>query len=76
VFKKRSAIPVQDWGKIHVRVAESSTPQDKKPAYVILSGADAGKFTDVSTNNYDCGCIFRSGRIESDLALIEVRGLK
>jgi hypothetical protein len=76
-FTAASAIPVQTRGKIHVPVADDADPQDKKPAYVILTGDDAGKFTDLEEgNNYDCGCIFRGGRVSGDLALIELRGLK
>jgi hypothetical protein len=59
-----------------VRVANSANPGDKKPAYVILTGGDAGKFTDAAGGNYDCGCFFRTGKAEDDLALIELRGLK
>jgi hypothetical protein len=75
-FAPTDAIPVQTRGKIFVPVADNADPQDKKSAYVILSGADAGKFTDVESDNYDCGCFFRGGRVSGNLALIELRGLK
>jgi len=71
------AVSVMTRGKIWVPVADNATPVDKEQAYVILSGADAGKFTDVSgSGKYDCGCYFRSGRIKGGLALVEVRGMK
>jgi hypothetical protein len=75
-YPKGVAVSVQRLGKIHINVADSASPDDKKPAYVILSGANAGQFTNESTSNYDCGCFFRSDRIDGNLALIELRGLK
>jgi hypothetical protein len=76
-FTASDATPVQTRGKIYVPVAENADPQDKKPAYVILTGENAGLFTDASGGgNYDCGCIFRGGRISGNLALIELRGMK
>ena len=71
-----ASVPVQTRGKIFVPVADSANPDDKKAAYIIRSGTDAGKFTDVSTGNYDCGCFFRSDRFDGSLALIEIRGMK
>jgi hypothetical protein len=75
-YPEAASVPVQTHGKIFVPVADTANPDDKKPAYVILSGADAGKFTDVVTGNYDCGCFFRSDRVSGNLALIELRGMK
>jgi hypothetical protein len=69
-------VNVMSFGKIIVPVADGAAPDNGKAAYVILSGTDSGKFTDVATNNYDSGCFFRSGRIEGNLALIELRGMK
>jgi hypothetical protein len=63
-------------GKVAVFVADSAKPGDLKPAYIITSGADAGKFTDASSGNYDSGCLFRSGFLESGLAVVEVRGAR
>jgi hypothetical protein len=63
-------------GRIAINVADTAAPGDKKPAYIILSGSEAGKFTDEASENYDSGCIFRSDRIEGDLAFIEVHGIK
>jgi len=71
-----TAVSLLTHGHITVRVAEGANPDNLVPAYVILSGADAGKFTHDSTNNYDCGCTFRSSRLEQSLALLEVNGLK
>jgi hypothetical protein len=57
-------------------VPVSVAVSDKQPAYVIYTpGATQGKFTNVSANNYDCGCYFRSNRTNT-LAILEVRGLK
>jgi hypothetical protein len=70
------SVSVMARGKIFVPTADASNPDDKKAAYVIMSGSDAGKFTDVAAGNYDCGCFFRSNRVSGNLALIEVRGMK
>jgi hypothetical protein len=75
-FPQVVAVPVLTFGKIYVPVADTAEPADKKPAYIILSGDDAGKVTDKENDNYDCGCIFRSSRISGGLALLEVKGLK
>jgi hypothetical protein len=76
-YPTATSVGVLARGKIHIRVADSAHPDDKKSAYIIMSGADAGKFTDASGGgNYDCGCLFRSGRIENELAMIEVMGMK
>jgi len=75
-YPNGALVNVMTHGQISVECAESASPDNLKPAYVIMSGDDAGKFTDVSTNNYDCGCLFRSSRIEGNLAFIEVRGIK
>jgi hypothetical protein len=69
-------VNVMTRGRIAVPVADDADPGNGKKAYVILDGDDAGKFTDVADGNYDCGCYFRSGRIEGNLVLIEVRGMK
>jgi hypothetical protein len=75
-FPVGASVPVQTWGKIVVPVAGGAKPADKKPAYVVLTGDDAGKFTEISAGNYDCGCFFRSGRLTDNLALVELRGMK
>jgi hypothetical protein len=60
----------QRWVPVSVAV------NDKQPAYIIYAaGATQGQFTNVSTNNYDCGAYFRSNR-SNDMAILEVRGLK
>lgn len=70
------AVNLMTKGHIFVPVAEGANPDNLKEAYVIMSGADAGKFTDEAAGNYDCGALFRSARMEGNLALIEVRGTK
>ena len=72
-----TAVNLLTHGQITVRVADNANPDNLVPAYVIMSGEDAGKFTHVSTGgNYDCGCTFRSNRIEGNLVVLEVNGLK
>lgn len=68
-------VNVMTHGKIFVPVADDADAADKKPAYVVLSGDDKGKFTDESSGNYDSGCVFRSDA-QDGLALVEVNGLK
>jgi len=75
-YPANTSVPIQTDGKVFVPVADNANPDDKKPAYIILSGSNAGKFTDVAAGNYDCGCFFRSDRFEDNLALIELRGMK
>jgi hypothetical protein len=69
------AVNVMDFGEIYVPVAEGVRPSDKEPAYIVLSGDNAGKFTDAADSNYDCGAFFR-GNEEDGLARIELRGMK
>lgn len=69
------AVNVMDFGEIYVPVAEGVSPLDKEPAYIILSGSEAGKFTNDDDGNYDCGAFFRSGE-EDGLVRIELRGMK
>jgi hypothetical protein len=69
------AVNVMDFGEIYVPVAESATPSDKESAYIVISGDDAGKFTDIASGNYDSGAFFRSN-VEDGLARIELRGMK
>ena len=69
------AVNIVKQGMLWVQV--ESTVNDKDPAYVSgVGGAGTlGKFTDVSTNNYDIGAFFRSNA-SGGLALLEVRGMK
>jgi hypothetical protein len=75
-YPATTSVSVMTYGKVWVPVADDATPDDKKPAYVILSGPDAGKFTDVASSNYDTGAFFRSERTDGSLALVELRGMK
>lgn len=74
-YPKKTAVNVMTHGEIYVPVAEDAEAADKKPAYVVLSGDDKGKFTDEASGNYDTGCVFRSDA-QDGLARVEVRGLK
>jgi hypothetical protein len=69
------AVNVMDFGEVYVPVAEGASPLDKEAAYIVLSGGEAGKFTNDDAGNYDCGAFFRSGE-EDGLARIELRGMK
>lgn len=74
-WKQGMSVSILRDGRLYV-LAES-TVADKDPAYISgLGGAGTiGKFTDVSTNNYDIGGFFRSN-VSSGLAVLEVRGMK
>jgi hypothetical protein len=63
-------------GIVAVNVAPGGDPAAYKPAYVIMTGDDIGKFTAEASGNYDTGAIFRSGEVEPGLAFLEVRGVK
>jgi len=75
-FPAGTAVSVMTHGQITVPVAKDARPDNLVPAYVITSGDEVGRFTHVAEGNYDCGCAFRSERLEGTLALIEVNGLK
>jgi hypothetical protein len=68
------AVNVMDFGEIYVPVADGASPLDKEPAFIILSGDEAGKFTN-DDDGYDCGAFFRGDK-EDGLARIELRGMK
>lgn len=74
-WKNKDSVSILNEGTIWV-LAESSVA-DKDPAYVsgIGGAGTVGKFTDVSTSNYDIGAYFRSN-VSGGLAVLEVRGLK
>jgi hypothetical protein len=75
-YPKGEEVNVVIHGTIAVNVAPGGDPAAYKPAYVITSGDDTGKFTSDATDNYDTGAIFRSGEVEPGLAFLEVRGVK
>jgi hypothetical protein len=75
-YPKGEEVNVVVHGQIAVNVVPGSDPAAYKPAYVITSGDDIGKFTADASGNYDTGAIFRSGEVEPGLAFLEVRGVK
>jgi len=73
-WKEGTSVSILREGRVWVPV--ESTVADKDPAYAVTVGAGTiGKFTDVSTSNYDIGGFFRSNA-SGGLALLEVRGMK
>lgn len=74
-YPPKIAVSVQTEHEIYVPVADGSSPADKKAAYIILTGEDAGKFTNEEDGNYDSGAIFRS-TAKDGLARVELRGMK
>jgi len=60
-------------GKIFVSCASSVL--EKAKAYIVyLAGATQGIINSTATNNYDCGCYFRSNE-SGNLAILEVKGI-
>lgn len=73
-WKNKDSINILKDGQAWV-VAESSVT-DKKAAYAVIGGTGTlGKYTNVSTSNYDIGGYFRSN-VSGGLAVLEVRGIK
>ena len=75
-YEKADAVNVLERGVILVAVTDNAVPSFGKPAYIVLSGADAGKWTDVATDNYDAGCVFYNTTAELGTAYVDVRGIK
>jgi hypothetical protein len=75
LYEALSSVSILAKGKLWV-LAESSVT-DKVAAYVsgIGGAGTVGRFTNVSTSNYDIGGYFRSN-VTGGLAVLEVRGLK
>lgn len=72
VLKKGVTISIMKKGKIWVRTAESANPVYGKPAYVVLTGEDAGKFTDSQGSNLDIGAVFGAEK-DTGIAIVELR---
>jgi hypothetical protein len=74
-YEPEDSVNVRDFGEIYVPVADDADPADKEQAYIILSGDEAGLFTNEADGNYDCGAFFRSNK-QDGLARVELRGMK
>ncbi|MDR2150120.1 MAG: hypothetical protein LBO67_04765 [Spirochaetaceae bacterium] len=74
-YPPKTTVNVQTEHEIYVPVADGSSPADKKPAFIILSGDDVGKFTDEEDGTYESGALFRSAA-QDGLARVELRGMK
>ncbi|GHU34527.1 hypothetical protein FACS1894172_14930 [Spirochaetia bacterium] len=75
-YQKTDAVNALERGVILVPITSTTVPAFGKPAYIVLTGADAGKFSDVSTSNYDAGCVFYGSQADLNTAYVEVRGIK
>lgn len=69
-YKDGDAVNVVRQGQLWVPVTVAVTADDT--AYIIASGADAGKFTNVSTNNIATGGKFRSSTTGAGLAKTDI----
>lgn len=72
VLKKGATVSVVKKGKIWARTATSANPVYGKPAYVVLTGEDAGKFTDTQGSNLDIGAVFGTEK-DTGIAIVELR---
>lgn len=73
-YVEYDAMNVREKGFIYVET--SVAVQSGQDAYVIwTSGANQGKFTNVSTDNYETGCKFRETITAAGVVLLEVNGI-
>ena len=61
-IRKSAAIGVMRYGRVYVAVATGATPAYGDDAYVVLSGAEAGYFTNSSTDTLAIKGRFLSGK--------------
>jgi hypothetical protein len=59
-------------GSVAMTVVAAVTVAPGEPAYVVASGADAGKVTNVSTSNIATGAVFGSAKVNDDLATVRI----
>ena len=59
-------------GSMAVTVVAANTPAAGDAAYIQAAGADAGKFTTTSTDNFDLGLVFGSAKKNDNLALVRI----
>lgn len=72
-IRKAASVGVMRYGKIYGRVKHGDTIAYGDAVYLIVSGADAGHFTSVSTNNVAIKGRFVSGvDVTADIAMIEL----
>ena len=64
------------WGRAWVRVADGVTPAYGDPLYLIKSGADAGRFTNVSAGNIAINGVFIGGLGTGDVAPVTLHNQK
>lgn len=72
VLKKGSTISVMRKGKIWARTAANAKPAFGKKAYVVLTGEDAGKFTEQEATNLDINAVFGEEQ-DTGIAIVELR---
>jgi hypothetical protein len=63
---------VLEWGRVWVRVPEGLTITYGEKAYLAISGADAGKFTNESAGALDVKAKFISAVDSGDIAAVEL----
>nr|DAO80794.1 MAG TPA: hypothetical protein [Caudoviricetes sp.] len=57
-IKQNDTVGILRKGKVWVKLASGATPSYKEKAYVVNSGDEAGKFTNVQGSNIDIGATF------------------
>jgi hypothetical protein len=71
VVKKGASVGIMRKGHIWARTATGATVTYGAAAYVVLTGADAGKFTDSSEDTLDIGAKFGNAS-DDGIAVIEI----
>ncbi len=59
-------------GSVAMTVVTAVTVAAGEPAYVVATGADAGKVTNVSTSNIATGAVFGSAKKNDNLAIVRI----
>ena len=70
-LRNKCTLGVMRYGLVYGLLATGATPEYGDPVYMVKSGADAGKFTDSSTNNLAIKGRFLSGAADG-VAIIEL----
>lgn len=68
----KATVGVLRWGVAWARVPADVEPSEGDPLYVITAGNDAGKFTNVATNNLEVMGRFTGQNGTGDIAVVEI----
>ena len=74
--RPHQTVGVMRWGRAWARVASGLTIRYGDPVFLIIEGADAGKFTNIEGTNLAINAMFIGGLGTSDVAPIEIYNQK